>query len=322
MIESSLVEIAPSPRPRPRITHATPDLPAWRRCCIRIIESLTGAHRLEARLDDFRARHRGRDAFWQDLASALGLSVRLHPSAGADDATSAHPIDPVGPVPASGGLLVVANHPFGIVDGVAIAATIARRREDLKVIVWNVFEGSPECEGHLLGLDLTESSRAALRQNLAVRREASDHLRTGGAVLLFPAGGIEISDRPFGPARERPWHRLAARLARAGGAAVLPVFVAGHDGRLFHAASHLGDTVRRSLCLRELVSRLDSPVDLVLGRIVDRASIAALGDDAAVLEHLRARTLALGGVHAGGPSDGVRAAGVESRARGGVAFRD
>lgn len=278
------------------LSHATPELSARRRRIIRWLEALFGGRRLAGRIGAFRARHVDPGRFWSDVVAALGLEIRAHVREGTG-------------VRATGPSLFVANHPFGIADGAAVAALLEARRHDLKVVVWDVFARAPETRGHLLGLDLADDSRAARRQNLATRREAVAHLHAGGAVLLFPSGNIERSVRPFGPPEEGPWHRFVARLALGSGASVQPMFVAGHNGRLFHAASHLGPTLRRSLCLRELRRRLDSTVDIAVGAPVSSIDLAALGDDDAIAAHLRERTLALGrGVPTGAarsPADAV-----------------
>ena len=281
------------------LSHATPEFSARRRRIIRRLEALFGGRRLAGRIGAFRARHVDPERFWTDVAAALGLEIRVRGRG-------------VAGVRATGPSLFVANHPFGIADGAAVAALLEARRRDLKVVVWDVFARAPETRDHLLGLDLADDSRAARRQNLATRRAAVAHLRAGGAVLLFPSGNIERSVRPFGPPEEGPWHRFVARLALGSGASVQPMFVAGHNGRLFHAASHLGATLRRSLCLRELRRRLDSTVDVTVGTPVPATDLAALGDDDAIAADLRERTLSLGpGAPPGrlrSPAGGVRGA--------------
>lgn len=154
-------------------------------------------------------------------------------------------------IPAHGPLLVVANHPYGVVDGLAISALLETVRPDIRIIVWNAI-GLPPSPDHFMPLDLSEQSGSvARRQNVEIRREATAHLRSGGCVILFPSGSAEITSHPLARPAEAPWTALASKLALKSGATILPIFVHGHNSRLFHAASHMGDLVRRSLFLTE-----------------------------------------------------------------------
>ncbi len=154
-------------------------------------------------------------------------------------------------IPTHGPLLVVANHPYGVVDGLAISALLETVRPDIRIIVWNAI-GLPPSTDHFMPLDLSEQSGSvARRQNVEIRREATAHLRSGGCVILFPSGSAEVTRHPLARPAEAPWTALASKLALKSGATILPIFVHGHNSRLFHAASHMGDLVRRSLFLTE-----------------------------------------------------------------------
>ncbi len=202
-------------------------------------------------------------------------------------------------VPAQGPLLVVANHPYGVVDGLTISALLESIRSDIRIIVWDAI-GLPPSSSHFMPLDLSEQrGSAARRQNVAIRREATAHLCSGGCVVLFPSGSAEISANPLSGPTEAPWTPLASKLALKSGATILPVFVEGHNSRLFHAASHMGGMMRRSLFLRETRRMIGARITCRIGEPMLQAQVTRLHEEEAysarrLSARLRDTTLRLG----------------------------
>lgn len=162
-------------------------------------------------------------------------------------------------------LVLVANHPFGILDGIA-ALTLA---EDLgrpfKVLINMELMKVPELGPFSLPIDFRDTP-AALERNLATRNEAIRLLREGTTIIVFPAGGVATATYPFGRAVELPWKLFTARMVQAARASVLPVHFEGQCGPLFHLASQVSMTLRLSLLIREF------------RRSVGRRLIARVGD--------------------------------------------
>ena len=90
-------------------------------------------------------------------------------------------------IPETGPLVVVANHPYGVLDGIAICWLVAQKRQDFKILINNVLCRAPEIEPHVLPVDFTESPEA-LATNLSARKQAREILDAGGTVIVFPAG--------------------------------------------------------------------------------------------------------------------------------------
>jgi len=287
------------------LSYAGPDLSAGRRALVRSIERLTGGSTFgQAHARYERARHDPHDTqpFNTRATTALRLDLQPHFQV---------------PVPAEGGLLLVANHPMGPLDGLAIAASIESVRQDVRTVIWDTIDIPPHARAHFLPLDLSDTTVRARRQNVRMRRETIGHLSAGGAVLLFPAGAAEITRHPFATPEEAPWTPLALHLARAAGVPVLPVNVQAHNSRLFHVASHLGSTARRALYIRESTRRIGGTIALQFGAPCSLAELDAMHDaddasrtrdsmepadakrlarlrDQALTARLRAMTLALG----------------------------
>ncbi|MBX2869311.1 MAG: hypothetical protein KTR18_11585, partial [Acidiferrobacterales bacterium] len=153
-------------------SYATSDLSEIQRTLVALVEKMTGQSRLINRYQDFLMNNQGADQFWQDVIDALELNVCVQNTG----ATT---------IPESGPLLVVANHPFGLVDGAAIAHLIDTVRRDFKIVCWDIFDHPPHISDYLLPMDLSEGT-SARKQNIKVRRRAIDELNAGGAIIVFP----------------------------------------------------------------------------------------------------------------------------------------
>ena len=248
------------------LSYAGPDLSAGRRALVRCVERLTGGGTFRRAHERYeRARHDPHDTRPFNSRAIEALRLELTPRFDA-------------PIPATGGLLLVSNHPMGPLDGLAIAASIERVRQDVRTVIWDTIDIPPHARAHFLPLDLSDTTVRARRQNVAMRRETIAHLRAGGAVLLFPAGAAEITRHPFAAPEEAPWTPLALNLARGADVPVLPVFVEAHNSRLFHVASHLGSTARRALYIRETTRRIGGAIGLRFGCPVTVAELEAAAD--------------------------------------------
>ena len=251
------------------------------RLAVRALENLGGRLGLLRRARGYEADlAAGRD-FWHLMCERYGIS--LDPIGGTPEA-----------IPRSGPLVVVANHPYGLLDGLALARLLSdRRRGDFRIMAHSVFEGAPELRRVILPIDFAET-RGARAKNLATRAEALDYLARGGAIGVFPGGTVSTAATPFGPPLDPLWRSFTAKLAIQPNTTVVPVFFEGANSRLFQVASHLHYALRLGLLIPEFRARIEGPVRFVVGEPVPRSEIEAFGRDArALMAFLRARTYGL-----------------------------
>lgn len=252
------------------------------------VENLFGRGRLERRYRAFRRdRAVGRapvGTFWDEAVRRMDVRVNVtNPER----------------IPATGALVAVANHPFGAMDGIAIAHALGRVRGDVLILAHEALARVPETRPHLLTVDFS-ATRGAERHNVRMRAAALRHLRRGGALLVFPAGNVMTT--PHALARravDAPWGSLTARLVMKSGAAVLPIHVPGQNGRLFQIVSQFSQTLRYALLFREATRHIRGRIELRLGELIDPRRIAAWGDADAVTARLRAHVDALADGRAG-----------------------
>lgn len=192
-------------------------------------------------------------------------------------------------IPKSGPAIVVANHPFGAIEGIAIAQALAPVRADLKILANFLLGRIPEIRRFFVFVDpfARDGSTAANARSL---REALHHLRGGGLLVVFPAGEV-ASFRPRTLSVADPtWSPAVAGLARCAGAAVVPIFIPGRNRALFHAAGLIHPALRTAMLPRAFLARAGKALELRVGTPVTAARLAELEGDDAAIAYLRDRT--------------------------------
>ena len=235
------------------------------------------------RLNDVYSRVAGaRDRYEFLLRTLDELGIRFGVSPG-----------DVARIPATGPLLVVANHPFGAVDGMVLTAVLCGVRSDVKVIANYLLGRIPDLRDLFIFVDPFGGGRAA-GANLAPVRQAVRWLKDGGVLATFPAGEVAHLSLLQRQVIEPPWSDSVARIARQTGASVLPVWFEGHNGPLFQMLGLLHPRLRTALLPREMFRLRDSSVDLRVGWPIPARRLAAFDmDDAAATDYLRRRTFLL-----------------------------
>lgn len=218
--------------------------------------------------------------FWAAALAAMRIEVRTPPAE-------------IARIPATGPLVVVANHPHGLVDGMVLAELIGRVRQDYRILTRSLLTGVAEVDPFMIPVPFPHEPQAR-EQSLAMRAEAMRVLSSGGAVVLFPAGRVAAADRWFGPAVEAEWNPFTAKLIARSGAAVLPVRFTGQNSRAYQIANRISPTLRQGLLLHEIRAAIGQAQRPVIGEPIGAPDCAArAGNPREFLAWLRERTLSL-----------------------------
>ncbi|WP_093362354.1 lysophospholipid acyltransferase family protein [Tropicimonas isoalkanivorans] len=273
--------LADQPYDRRRLSYANTFESPVRRGVIHTMEALTGKLRLLRLIRRFEAMGvPNGQAFWKQALDVMGIALRTPP-------------EQIARIPRTGALVIVANHPHGLVDGMVLAELIGRRRTDYKILTRSLLTGVGEIDQFMIPVPFAHEEDA-LQQNLDMRRQAMDHLKAGGCIVLFPSGVVASSDSLFGPPVEREWNPFTAKMIQRSGARVLPIHFPGSNSRWYQMANRVSATLRQGLLLYEVVHALNRPQAPIVGQVIDRTTISAWADNPrGFVAWLRQRTLDL-----------------------------
>ncbi|MCU0829913.1 MAG: lysophospholipid acyltransferase family protein [Rhizobiaceae bacterium] len=262
------------------LTYADERHPRLKRWIIRGIENLSGRRHYAALYEIWRQQivPSGHNLFTEMLRlTGIGLA-------------------PAGVFPPrdlpDGPLIIVANHPYGIGDGAAALALAEQLGRPFKVIINNALLRVPEMRPYALPVDF-EETKEAMATNLAMRREALAFLKSGGTIIIFPAGGVATAPKGLGRAVDLPWKGFVASLIHKAQAHVLPVFFEGQNSRMFHIVSQFSLTLRLSLLVREFTKLSGRSIVFHTGKLISPLDLAAIGDRKLLIDHLRHQVEAL-----------------------------
>lgn len=192
---------------------------------------------------------------------------------------------PRGEIPASGPLVVVANHHFGIVDALLALSLILPVRPDLKVAANRSLANFPQLRGLTIPIVVPRTPHEAI----GGPRKLVRHLRSGGAVLIFPAG--RVAGRGWrGVVEDHPWSTGVGRLVGLSGAAVVSLAFEGGNSRLFYLARRVHFRLGTLLLLRELLNKRGRRIPVHVGELVSPTETAEPPDPALLTERLRRAT--------------------------------
>lgn len=269
---------------RRTLTYANSFDDRWTGFAIRVIEWITGKPRILRMVNKFEktnAKYRGQD-FWRGALNVMGIELTT-------------PLEQLENIPRTGPVVVVANHPHGMVDGMIFADLIGRVRQDYRILTRSVLTSLDEAATSFMIPVPFPHDPEAQRKMVEMRSTAMLHLKNGGVVALFPSGVVMSSDSWFGPVVEREWSVFTAKMIRKSGATVVPIFYPGNNSRWYQIANRISPILRQGLLLHEIVRSCNKPMAPVIGTPFTPEQMAMLETDPrGFMAMLREHTLALG----------------------------
>lgn len=196
-------------------------------------------------------------------------------------------------IPATGPVVVVANHPYGVLDGAILTVLLTRMRPDVKVLTNILLADVPELRKHCIFVDPFQSDHSAESNRKAVR-EALIWLQQRGMLAMFPAGEVSHWQMPAAQVADPEWNDTAVRLIRRTGAMALPVYFCGHNGVGFQLMSMLHPKLRSAFLLQEFLQQKGKTVEVRVGSAIAAEAMESIRDDGEATEYLRWRTYLLG----------------------------
>jgi putative hemolysin len=230
--------------------------------------------------DLYRRVQRSADGFrLESLLAEMRIELRIHST---DRAR----------IPATGSVVVVANHPYGVLDGTLLTVLLTGVRPDVKVLTNLTLGDIPELQRNCIFVDYFQTDRSGESNRKAIR-EAMAWLRQGGMLAIFPAGEVSQFHMPAAHVADSEWNDTAVRLIRRTGATALPVYFCGHNGVGFQLLGMIHPKLRTAFLLQEFLKQEGKTVEVRVGSPVPGDALNAVGTDREAIEYLRWRTYLL-----------------------------
>lgn len=227
-----------------------------------------------------RARRRSDAGFCAALCEEMGASIQM----------SALDLDRI---PKSGPVIVVANHPFGLLEGVLLGSLLPCRRPDVKFVVNSLLSRIPELRDLTICVDPYGGAQA-VRANLSAMKSAQEWLRAGHMLVMFPAGEVATLDLKRGGVSEQPWNSGVVKLASRTNAALVPLHLEGSNSALFHLAGLVHPRLRTLLLPHELLNKQSRRFQIRIGHPIAGERLEAFESPQEAADYLRKRVLVLG----------------------------
>ena len=267
---------------RSSLSYASTFEDPWKSRMISVMELFTGKLKILRMIRQFERRGApSGQAFWRAALDTMGIDLTT-------------PQSQLDLVPKEGPVIVVANHPHGMVDGMIFADLIGRVRPDYRILTRSLLTSIDEVAGSYMIPVPFPHDPDAQRKGVEMRAKAMKHLKEGGVVALFPSGVVAASDTWWGPAIEAEWNVFTAKMIRRSGAQVVPMKFPGENSRAYQIANQISPMLRQGLLLHEIAHSCNKPQGPIVGKPIPQSEIDARADDPrGFMEWLRAHTLAL-----------------------------
>ena len=260
-------------REPPRISYTNPDDTWLVRHFVSSIEILLGRNKIEAVYNNLKDEQFNLTTFFSSALKETKITAK-------------YDLEKLQAVPKTGPLMFVANHPFGVVDGIVLCDMALRVRGDLRIMLHSLLCQDSQLAQFFLPIDFQETKKA-LKTNIRSKQLALEFLSQDIPVLIFPSGMVSTADKfGFGTVRDAPWTTFAAKIIREARATVVPIFFHGQNSRKFHVASHIGEPFRMAMLVHEAINKFGKTVEIEIGEPLTWERLADRGGRQQVLLHL------------------------------------
>lgn len=261
------------------ISYASPEDPLLKRLFINSIELSTGRSKLEKAYECLKALNIENESIWNHVFPLLGITLNYN-------------LDKLKTIPSDGPLVVIANHPYGVADGMALGFLLSQIRDDFKLIVNEVLCREEVLGKYFLPIDFRET-KESIQTNIETRKSALSLLSDEGAIAIFPSGGVSTTPKLLSrTAVDFEWKKFLNKLVLRTKAHVLPVYFHGQNSTAFQVASHIHPNIRLALLLKQLDRKRGKAIDFVIGDVISPDAMSHLSRHE-LLPFLREATLDL-----------------------------
>lgn len=195
-------------------------------------------------------------------------------------------------IPKEGPFIVVANHPFGALDGLVMIKTIAEVRPDFKVMANFLLQNVEPIKDYFLSVNPFENNKTAYN-NISGLKAALQHVEAGLPLGIFPAGEVSTYQSDLRNVADRKWQSSALKIVKKANVPVVPLYFDGTNSRLFHFLGLIHPNLRTLALPREMLKKKGETLRLRIGKPILPKDVVMFTDLEKYGRYLRAKTYSL-----------------------------
>ena len=269
-------------RDPPRVSYVLPEDSWLERWLIAVLELLSGRRRIERIYCQLKGRELGIENFFEEGLRAASIKIDMNRNVLAG-------------LPPEAPLVFVANHPFGVVDGMVLCDIAVKLRGNFRILLHSLLCQDRQLAPYFLPIDFS-AAPVARKTNIRSRELALEALENNIPVLIFPSGAVSTAGKfGFGEVRDGPWTNFAAKVVRDARATVVPVYFHGRNSRKFHIASHIAEPLRLGLLIHEARNKFGKTLRVEIGEPIPWTAMQGLAGRQELTDFLYGRVQALAG---------------------------
>ena len=249
------------------------------RLVIKSIERVTGKKKLENLYNQYSKNNNNPQKFWSDILQIMNIRFKNKSNNNLF-------------IPKTGSLMIIANHPFGIVDGLILCSIVSEIRNDFKIMTHETLKLLPQLDEYILPVDFSGSDRTTIRNNIKTASKAKDHLINQGVLIIFPSGSVSTAKSLKSQAKDDEWKSFPAKLVHQTSTDILPIYFDGKNGLLFHlfASKMKSSTLKYSSYIHETRKKIGKEIIIYAGNIIKYKSISHIKDRNLLIKFLKKET--------------------------------
>lgn len=195
-------------------------------------------------------------------------------------------------IPKEGPVVVVANHPFGGIEGLILCSMLRKVRPDVKFLANSLLSMIPDLRDSFFFVDAFEGKDAVAR-NIGPTRAAMRWVKDGHLLGAFPAGEVAHLKLRKRAVVDPQWNPTTAKIIQRTGATVVPIFFDGYNSRLFQVAGLIHPRLRTVMLPTEMLRKRNAPVTVRIGSPISPDRLSRFEDPGNLNDYLRVRTYLL-----------------------------
>ncbi len=249
------------------------------RLIIKTIEALTGKKKLEDLYKNYSLNPQNPNTFWTDILDHMNIKLVNK---------SYRKLN----IPKEGSLLIIANHPFGIIDGLILCSLVSKVRDDFKIMTHETLQFLPQLKRFILPVDFNGQTKQSKLLNIQTAKNAKEYLVNKGVIIIFPSGGVSTASSLKSDAIDDDWKLFPAKLIHQTKTDILPIYFDGKNGLLFHifASKMKNQTLKYSSYIHETKKMIGKEIIFYSGDIIEFKNISHIKDRSELTKYLKQLT--------------------------------